>query len=99
MKLEALLHGSLSEFRERAGRLRIAPIPKHYPTTRDRSVQLRTCGDLAGCYAGRANQASPNPLVPTSTCHRIGLQRCFDEVVWRYAAGLAGSAEICRSAY
>jgi hypothetical protein len=38
-------------------------------------------------------------LAPPNARDRITLQTFFDGAVWRYAASLAGSAEICRSAY
>jgi len=40
-----------------------------------------------------------SPRAPTSVCDHIELQTFFDGPVLRYAARLAGSAVICRSAY
>ena len=51
------------------------------------------------CYADRPHQVHGSPRPPTSACDHMKLQTFFDGPVWRYAAGFAGSAMICGSAY
>jgi hypothetical protein len=66
--------------------------PRHNPVA-------AICGGLETCYADRSNQPSPEPSTSTSTCERSAYTTVPVQSVWRYAASLAGAAEICRSAY
>ena len=56
-------------------------------------------GALVRCYVGRPNRPSSEPITSTSTGERRTYRIFPAGPVWRYAASLAGSAEMCRSGY
>ena len=64
-----------------------------YPSNRDYAA------DLGGVIRVGLIRFHGSPRPPTSACDHKRLQAFFDGPVWRYAAGLAGAAVICRSAY
>jgi hypothetical protein len=58
------------------------------------------CGDLDRVMRVGLIRFHGSPRPPTSACHQIELRPFFDGAgFWDYAAHLAGSAVICRSAY
>jgi hypothetical protein len=71
-------------------------------TERDKAEPIRPtaiCGNLGGVMRVGLITFHVSPRAPTSVCDHIKLQTFFDGAGLRYAAGLAGSAVICRSAY